>query len=86
MFWDEEGFLSDEDFNEILIPSKNDGNKTLNTSSSKASSNVIENVDDQYLSYSERIIIDRLNTNEKLIKELHQKIDSLINQSDLRPF
>jgi len=82
MFWDDEGFLGDEDFNEILIPSKNDGNKTLNTSSSKASSNVIENVDDQYLSYSERIIIDRLNANEKLIQELHQKIDLLINQND----
>jgi len=77
-----ENFFGDDDFNEILIPSKSGGNKTLNTASSNVLSNDIENVDDQYLSYAERKIMDRLKANEKLVQELHQKIDLLINQND----
>jgi hypothetical protein len=85
MYWDEDGFIYEEDFNEILIHTKSESKDVI----SKLESNESENVDASYLSYAERKILDQLNANEKLIQELNQKIDLLIdqnNESDGIPF
>jgi hypothetical protein len=83
--WEElrmENFFGDDSFNELLIYPKNDNKDELSQSSSQIESNESESIDDRYLSYAERKIMDRLNANEKLIRELHQKIDSLIDQNN----
>jgi len=77
-----ESYFDDDSFNEILIYSNDDKNDNISQSSSTTSSDEIQQNDDKYLSYAERKIMDRLNANEKLIQELHQKIDLLINQND----
>jgi hypothetical protein len=77
-----ENFFGDDSFNELLIYPKNDNKDELSQSSSQIESNESESIDDRYLSYAERKIMDRLNANEKLIRELHQKIDSLIDQNN----
>ena len=84
LFWDSmnEGFFGDDDFNELLIQRNKESKDTLTYSSPEDMTTEIENIHDQFLSYAERKIMDRLNANEKLIQELHQKIDLLINQND----
>ena len=85
LHWEEmamENFFGDDDFNKILIYTKNDSKDELSQSLSQIESSESENIDTSYLSYAERKILDRLNANEKLIQELHQKIDLLINQND----
>lgn len=77
-----ENFFGDDSFNEILIYSNDDTTDNISQLSSTTSSDEIQQNDDKYLSYAERKIMDRLKANEKLVQELHQKIDLLINQND----
>ncbi|MDA9031209.1 helix-turn-helix domain-containing protein [Candidatus Pseudothioglobus singularis] len=84
-----ENFFGEDSFNEILIYSNDDINDNISQSSSTISSDETQQNDDKYLSFAERKILDRLKANEKLIQELNQKIDLLIdqnNESDGIPF
>jgi hypothetical protein len=84
-----ETYFGQDDFNEILIYPNNEDKEELSQSSSQIESNSSEGIDDSYLSYAERKILDQLNAHEKLIQELNQKIDLLIdqnNESDGIPF
>tara|TARA_B110000008_G_C16917236_1_gene543185 strand:- start:227 stop:1201 length:975 start_codon:yes stop_codon:yes gene_type:complete len=78
MYWGEDGYIYEEDFNEILIHTKSESKDVI----SKLESNESENIDASYLSYAERKILDQLNAHEKLMQELNQKIDFLIDQEN----
>ena len=72
-----ESFFDDDSFNEILIYTKNDANDNISHSSSTTSSDEIQKDDDKYLSYSEKKILNGIQNNEKLLKEILEKLNNL---------
>lgn len=78
-----ESFFGDDSFNEILIYTNNDANDNISHSSSTTSSDEIQKNDDKYLSYSEKKILNGIQNNEKLLKEILEKLNNITNNGEL---
>jgi len=79
-------FFDDDSFNEILIYANNDLTDNVSYSSSTSPSDEIQKDDDKYLSFSEKKILNGIKNNEKLLKgnekllkEILEKINNLSN-------
>ena len=77
-----ENFFDDDSFNEILIYTNNDANDNISHSSSTTSSDEIQKDDDKYLSYSEKKILNGIQNNEKLLKEILEKLNDITNKGE----
>lgn len=84
-FWElsiMESFFVDDSFNEILIYNNDDTKDNISQSSSTASSDEIQKDDDKYLSYSEKKILNGIQNNEKLLKEILEKLNDITNKGE----
>ena len=77
-----ESFFVDDSFNEILIYNNDDTKDNISQSSSTTSSDEIQKDDDKYLSYSEKKILNGIQNNEKLLKEILEKLNNLNNKGE----
>jgi hypothetical protein len=79
-----ESFFGEDSFNEILIYSKDGTNDNISQSSLTTSSDEIQKDDDKYLSYSEKKILNGIQNNEKLLKEILEKLNKLTNNGEIK--
>ena len=77
-----ENFFDDDSFNEILINTKDVSNDNSSQTSTSTSSDEIHQNDDKYLSYSEKKILTGIQNNEKLLKEILEKLNRLTNNGE----
>ena len=66
----------------LAIYNNDDTKDNISQSSSTASSDEIQKDDDKYLSYSEKKILNGIQNNEKLLKEILEKLNDITNKGE----